>query len=176
MCTFIIGLPGETDADMRESLDLLYSLKGAKWCVIPTLFVPLEDTKLESKESARIMRLTDLQWEFFFTCWRHNVDFFPRGESMRWKFNLGIPLYYYSVGRRLFGPSMKYPLLRLAHFPERFLRKKLYLDYSNGSRPRFTLPDTVEVPEAHRQLGIPGEALISPGTLLGDHPEQPPLL
>jgi radical SAM superfamily enzyme YgiQ (UPF0313 family) len=36
MCTFIIGLPGETDADVRESLDSLYVLKDAKWCVIPT--------------------------------------------------------------------------------------------------------------------------------------------
>ena len=52
MCTFIIGLPGETDADVRESLDLLFALKDAKWCVIPTLFVPLEDTRLGSKESA----------------------------------------------------------------------------------------------------------------------------
>jgi radical SAM superfamily enzyme YgiQ (UPF0313 family) len=76
MCTFIIGLPGEVDADVRESLDLLYSLKNAKCCVIPTLFVPLEDTRLEFIEGARIARLTDLQWELFFTCWRYNIDFF----------------------------------------------------------------------------------------------------
>jgi len=60
MCTFIIGLPGETDADVRESLDSLYVLKDAKWCVIPTLFIPLEDTRRQSKEGARIARLTDL--------------------------------------------------------------------------------------------------------------------
>jgi len=49
ICTFILGLPGETREDTRQSLDLLFALKDAKWCVIPTLFVPLEDTRLEQK-------------------------------------------------------------------------------------------------------------------------------
>jgi hypothetical protein len=90
------------------------------------LFIPLEDTRLQSKEGARIARLTDLQWEFFFTCWRYNIDFFfgLRERHTHWKFNLGVPLYYYGLGRKLFCPSMKYPLLRLGHFPERFLRKQ----------------------------------------------------
>jgi radical SAM superfamily enzyme YgiQ (UPF0313 family) len=165
MCTFIIGLPGETDADVRESLDLLYALKDAKWCVIPTLFVPLEDTRLQAKESAKIARLTDLQWEFFFTCWRYNIDFFRRDRNTQWKFNLGIPLYYYSIGRKLFGASVKYPLLRLAHFPERFLRNKLYLDFSGDRAPRFTLPDVVEVPEERRRPELPNEAVVPLDTL-----------
>ena len=160
MCTFIIGLPGETDADVRESLDLLYSLKGAKWCVIPTLFVPLEDTRLEAREGAKIARLTDLQWEFFFTCWRYNIDFFRREKSTQWKFNLGIPLYYYTLGRRLFGDAMKYPLFRLAHWPERLLRKKLYLDFSNGNQPRFVAPDFVEIPPERTRPELPGLSVI----------------
>ncbi len=146
MCTFIIGLPGETDADTRESLELLYALKDAKWCVIPTLFVPLEDTRLGSSASVKIAQLTDLQWEFFFTCWRYNIDFFRREKSTQWKFNLGIPLYYYLIGRKLYGPPMLYPLLRLGHFPERMLRRKLYLDFSIGRRPRFNVPEVVPVP------------------------------
>jgi len=32
-----------------------YSLKDAKWCVIPTLFVPLDDTRLGSKDSDECM-------------------------------------------------------------------------------------------------------------------------
>jgi radical SAM superfamily enzyme YgiQ (UPF0313 family) len=67
-CTWIIGLPGETPDDTRQSLDLLHALKDAKWCVVPTLFVPLEDTRLQKRESAKLYQLTDLQWEFFFTC------------------------------------------------------------------------------------------------------------
>jgi radical SAM superfamily enzyme YgiQ (UPF0313 family) len=151
MCTFILGLPGETPADTRESLELLFALKDAKWCVIPTLFVPLEDTRLEKKRSARIVELTDLQWEFFFTAWRYNLDFFRKSAWVQWRFNLGIPLYYYLMGRRLFGPAMKYPLFRLGHFPERWLRRGLYLDLSGAAAPRLRTPDRVPIPEhAHR--------------------------
>jgi hypothetical protein len=152
MCTFIIALPGETPADTRESLDLLYALKDAKWCVIPTLFVPLEDTRLEQKKGARVVELTDLQWEFFFTCWRYNLDFFRRNPWVQWQFNLGVLLYYYMIGRRLFGASMKYPLLRLGHFPEKWLRRHLYLDFSGDSSPRLQTPHMVPFPE-HTMTG-----------------------
>ncbi len=130
ICTFILGLPGEAREDTKQSLDLLFALKDAKWCVIPTLFVPLEDTRLGKKESAKLFELTDLQWEFFFTCWRYNLDFWRKQASVQWKFNLGIPLYYYLLGRRLFGPGIKYPLFQVGHLPERFLRRRLYLDFT----------------------------------------------
>jgi len=155
MCTFIVGLPGETREDTKQSLDLLFALKDAKWCVIPTLFVPLEDTRMGSSESAKIARLTDLQWEFFFTCWRYNIDFFRREKSVQWKFNAGIPLYYYGLGRKLFGPPMKYPLYRLAHFPEWYLRRHLYLDYSGRMEPRYSVPDCVPIPEERVRPEMP---------------------
>ena len=155
MCTFIIGLPGETPQDTKESLDLLYALKGAKCSIIPTLFVPLEDTRLEKKPGARFVELTELQWEFFFTCWRYNVDFFLKSKTDHWKYNLGIPIYYYLLGRKLFGPNFKYPALRLAHFPERLLRRRLYLDFHNGTQPRYRVPDSVEVPEERRRPVLP---------------------
>lgn len=155
MCTFILGLPGETKQDTRDSLDLLFALKDAKWCVIPTLFVPLDDTRMCSKEGAKIARLTDLQWEFFFTCWRYNIDFFRREKSVQWKFNAGIPLYYYSLGRKLFGPGMKYPLFRLGHFPERYLRRHLYLDFSGDMEPRHTTPEKVHIPDERKRPELP---------------------
>jgi radical SAM superfamily enzyme YgiQ (UPF0313 family) len=146
-CTWIIGLPGEKDADTKESLDLLFALRGAKWAVTPTLFVPLEDTRLEKRghQSKKLVELTDLQWEFFFTCWRYNLDFFRNTRKTHWIYNIGVPVYYYSLGRRLFGNKVKYPLFRVAHFPERFLRRKLYLDLTNG-QPKYRVPDHVEIP------------------------------
>jgi radical SAM superfamily enzyme YgiQ (UPF0313 family) len=146
-CTWIIGLPGETDEDTRQSLDLLFALRHAKWAVTPTLFVPLEETRLEKRGhgSKKLVELTDLQWEFFFTCWRYNLDFFRNTRKVHWAFNTGIPIYYYSMGRRLFGHQVKYPLLRLAHMPESLMRGKLYLDLSKG-KPRFRIPDDIEVP------------------------------
>jgi hypothetical protein len=156
-CTFILGLPGEKPEDTKQSLDLLYALKDAKWCVVPTLFVPLEDTRLEKKgaQGAQLFKLTDLQWEFFFTCWRYNLDFFRNTPSVMLKFNLGIPIYYYLMGRKLFGDAIKYPIFRLAHFPEWFLRRKLYLDFSNGHRPKFRVPEHVEIPDHSFRPMIP---------------------
>lgn len=153
--TWILGLPGEQPEDTKMSLDLLFALKDAKWCVVPTLFVPLEDTRLEKKASAKIVEMTDLQWEFFFTCWRYNLDFFRNELMTQVKFALGVPLYYYFLGRKQFGAAMKYPLLRLGHFPEWFLRRKLYLDFSGRMQPRFQVPDAVPVPEHRQRPWIP---------------------
>lgn len=155
--TFILGLPGETDEDTKQSLDLLFALKNAKWCVIPTLFVPLEDTRLEKKgaKGARLFELTDLQWEFFFTCWRYNIDFYRNTPKVQWQFNLGVPIYYYLLGRKLFGKAIKYPLYRLAHFPEWFLRRKLYLDFSGRQAPKLAVPDHIEIPDHHFRPMIP---------------------
>jgi radical SAM superfamily enzyme YgiQ (UPF0313 family) len=154
-CTWIVGLPGETREDTKESLDLLFALKDAKWCVIPTLFVPLEDTRLEKKDSAKLVELTDLQWEFFFTCWRYNQEFFYNNLNTNLKYVLGVPIYYYMLGRKLFGEAMKYPLLRMGHFPEWYLRRHLYLDFSGRSKPKLTVPAHVEIPEQRHRPGIP---------------------
>ncbi|MCL5005674.1 MAG: B12-binding domain-containing radical SAM protein [Acidobacteria bacterium] len=155
ICTFILGLPGETEEDTKQSLDLLFALKDSKWVVVPTLFVPLEDTRLGVKESATIYSLTDLQWEFFFTCWRYNLDFWRRERATQWKFNIGIPIYYYLMGQKIFGSKLKYPLFRLAHFPEWFLRRRLYLDFSGRMQPRWQAPDHVPIPEYRLRPMIP---------------------
>jgi hypothetical protein len=154
ICTFILGLPGETPEDTKESLDLLFALKDCKWCVIPTLFVPLEDTRLQNKAGARLAELTDLQWEFFFTCWRYNVDFW-RGSNVKWKFNIGVPLYYYGLGRKLFGTGLKYPLFRFGHLPEWLLRRKLYLDFSGRNQSRYRVPEAVHIPTERMRPAIP---------------------
>lgn len=156
-CTWIVGLPGEQPEDTKASLDLLFALKDARWIVVPTLFVPLEDTRLEKKgaRSAKIVELTDLQWEFFFTCWRYNLDFYHRRPMTMAKFALGIPLYYYSLGRKYFGSQMLYPLLRLGWYPEWLLRRKLYLDFSGRMKARYTAPPAVLVPDHSLRPAMP---------------------
>lgn len=154
-CTWILGLPGETPDDTRQSLDLLHALKDAKWCVVPTLFVPLEDTRLQKRESAKLFQLTELQWEFFFTSWPYNLDFFHRAKSTHLVYNMGIPLYYYFVGRRLFGKAMKYLLLRMGHFPEWILKRKLYLDFTGKRAPRYRVPEFVPIPEHIMRPSLP---------------------
>jgi len=138
-CTFIIGLPGETDADTKLSLDLLSDLRDAKGMFVPTWFVPLEDTRMAQKASAKLIEMTDLQWEFFFTCWKYNIECWHHGNVSffgRHKFSAGVPLYYYMLGRKLFGDGIKYPLYRFAGVPDRLLRRKLYLDFTGRKRDR----------------------------------------
>src|SRR5256884_1090480 len=52
------------------------------------------------------------------------------------KFSLGVPLYYYGLGRKLFGDGIKYPLYRFAGVPDRFTRKHLYLDFTGYKRSK----------------------------------------
>jgi radical SAM superfamily enzyme YgiQ (UPF0313 family) len=152
-CTWIVGLPGETEDDTKRSLDLLHALRGAKWVAIPTLFVPLEETRMGANESAKLAKLTELQWEFFFTCWRYNLDFYRPDSVVQRRFNLGVPIYYYLLGRRLFGKTMKYPIMRLAHIPEKILSRRLYLDLRKPSK--YSVPETVEIPQPKARPAIP---------------------
>ena len=160
-CTWIVGLPGETDEDTKQSLELLYALKDAKWCAMPTFFVPLEDTRLENKESATIANLTDLQWEFFFTCWRMNLDFWRRGHNVFWMVSGGVPLYYFALGRKFFGPRIKWPMFRLGHFPEWILRHRLYLDFSERRQPIYRVPEFVPIPDHGLRPEIPELPVVS---------------
>lgn len=152
-CTWIVGLPGETEDDTKRSLDLLHALKDAKWVAIPTLFVPLEETRMGANESAKLANLTELQWEFFFTCWRYNIDFYRNDKSFQRRFNLGVPIYYYLLGRRLFGKEMKYPMMRLAHVPEGILKRRLYVDLREDSP--LEIPKNVDIPTARARPAIP---------------------
>jgi radical SAM superfamily enzyme YgiQ (UPF0313 family) len=152
-CTWIVGLPGETEDDTKRSLDLLHALKGAKWVAIPTLFVSLEETRMGANESAKLAKLTELQWEFFFTCWRYNLDFYRSDPAIQRRFNLGVPIYYYLLGRRLFGKTMKYPIMRLAHVPEKILSRRLYLDLRKPSK--YSVPEKVEIPQPRARPAIP---------------------
>ncbi len=138
--TFIIGLPGETDDDTRQSLDMLYDLRNSKGMYVPTWFVPLENTRMQKKDGAKLIEMSDLQWEFFFTCWKYNIEFYRGGTFERYKYSMGIPLYYQMLGKKLFGKGMKYPLYRFGGYPEPLMRKHLYLDFSGHTRDRAGLP------------------------------------
>ena len=121
--------------------------------IIPTLFVSLDETRMGGSESAQLYKLTELQWVFFFTCWRYNLDFYRNDASFHRKFNLGVPIYYYLLGRRMFGKAMKYSIMRLAHFPEKILKRRLYLDLREKSP--LVAPQTVEIPQLKARPAIP---------------------
>ncbi len=165
-CTFIIGLPGETDEDTRQSLDMLYDLRHAKGTFVPTFFVPLENTRMEKTKGAKLIEMTDLQWEFFFTCWKYNWEFWKSSSRRSLKFAMGVPVYYSLMGKKLFGHGIKYPLMRFAGVPDRLISKRMYLNFNSYKRnPKGMDPFEGEIVPAFQSVREKGLNLIDASQL-----------
>jgi len=74
LATLILGLPGEKEEDVLETIELLDKLKNDKIFYVPLFFVSEEGTTLARLEHMDIRGLSDLHWEILSTCWRHNVE------------------------------------------------------------------------------------------------------
>lgn len=159
VCTFIVGLPGETDDDVRQSLDLLYRLRHNKILYVPSIFTPLEETRMASGHALKPRELTRLQWEFILTAWRQSLDFavVRKRSNLAWK--LGMFAFYYGRGRWVHGPQFKYPAMRFAGVAEEKLSPHLYLKWNrNGSAPeRAARPPRLVAKHAHEGLAILGQ-------------------
>ena len=59
--TLIIGNPGETDEDVKATLDLIYEVerRGLFAFFIPSIFTPLHDTRMEKKKGVTETRAAD---------------------------------------------------------------------------------------------------------------------
>jgi radical SAM superfamily enzyme YgiQ (UPF0313 family) len=127
VCTFIVGLPGETDDDIKQSLDLLHRLRKNKIIYVPSIFTPLEDTRMADGHGLKPRELTQLQWEFILTAWSRSLNFsvVRKRSNLAWK--LGMRAFYYTRGRWIHGPQFKYPAFRFAGFDEKKISKHLYL-------------------------------------------------
>jgi radical SAM superfamily enzyme YgiQ (UPF0313 family) len=141
VCSYVVGLPDETDDDIKQSLDLLHRLRKNKILHAPSIFTPLEATRMAGGRGRRPRELTQLQWEFLMTAWRLTLDFavVKRPSNLKWK--LAAYAFYYSRGRWLHGTQFKYPIFRFAGMSEEKLAGRLYLDWSkpegtNGSPPK----------------------------------------
>jgi hypothetical protein len=70
--TLMVGNPGETDADVEETLDLIYEMERRKLFafLVPSIFTPLHDTRMEQKKGVtETQKLTPRQWQL-----RGNAD------------------------------------------------------------------------------------------------------
>jgi len=132
VCSYVVGLPHETDDDMRQSLDLLGRLRKNKILHAPSIFTPLEDTRMASGRPLKSRELTKLQWEFLLTAWRQTLDFavWRRQSNLKWK--LGMYAFYYARGRWIHGPQFKYPAFRFAGRSEDKLASHLYLKWNKN--------------------------------------------
>ena len=116
--TLIIGSPGETDEDVKATIDLIYEVerRGLFAFFIPSIFTPLHDTRMEvQKGVAETSELTPLQWQLMMKCWKMNLR---PGQASWWAptaWRLGaIGLWAWKL-RKLNGPGFTWPMFMFAN-------------------------------------------------------------
>ena len=141
VCTFIVGLPNETDDDIKQSLALFHCLKNNKVLYVPSIFTPLEDTRMALDHAMKARDLTQLQWEFIMTAWKQSRDFWEMRDRSRKDFKIATKMFYHLRGKHVHGPAFKWPAMRFAGEPEEKLSKHLHLNWDlkpndKAKRPR----------------------------------------
>lgn len=126
--TLIIGNPGETDEDVRQTLDLIYEVerRGLFAFFIPSIFTPLHDTRMQDGEGVtETKQLTPLQWQLMMKCWKMNLR---PGQASWWAptaWRVGaIGLWLHKL-RKLNGPNFTWPLLMFANAAPEWLLSKM---------------------------------------------------
>ena len=131
--TLMVGNPGETDDDIKATLDLVYEMERRKLFafLVPSIFTPLHDTRMENKQGVTETRnLTKLQWQLLMKCWKFNLR---PGQYSWWgptAWRVGsIGLWLYKL-RKINGPNFTWPLLLFSGIlPEKIMHKmgKIYM-------------------------------------------------
>jgi radical SAM superfamily enzyme YgiQ (UPF0313 family) len=164
--TLIIGSPGETEDDVKATIDLILEVerRGLFAFFIPSIFTPLHDTRLADQRGVDHTRqLTALQWQLLMKCWKMNLR--PGQASwwgpMAWRVG-AVGLWAWRL-RALNGPGFTWPLFMFASaLPERWMvrlgklyggkplriktRRELLAAIKPGQR-RFIRTDTGDQPE-----------------------------
>ena len=76
MLTLMVGNPGETDEDVKATLDLIFEMerRGLFGFLVPSVFTPLEGTRMENGVGVqRTQDLSPLQWQLIMHCWKMNM-------------------------------------------------------------------------------------------------------
>jgi hypothetical protein len=148
--TLIVGNPGETDEDCRETLDLIYEVerRGLFAFFIPSVFTPLHDTRMEQQKGVtETKNLTPLQWQLIMKCWKMNLR--PGNASwwgpLAWRSG-ALGLWAWKL-RKLNGPGFTWPLFLFASaLPETLMAKlgKIHLGRPLRIKSRKELLETIK--------------------------------
>ena len=114
MLTLMVGNPGETDDDVKATLDLIYEMerRGLFGFLVPSVFTPLEGTRMENGVGVeRTQDLTPLQWQLIMQCWKMNM----RPGLYSWwgplSYRIGALILWAVRLRRTNGKNFTWPLL-----------------------------------------------------------------
>ncbi len=114
MLTLMVGNPGETDEDVKATLDLIYEMERRDLFgfLVPSVFTPLEGTRMEKGEGIRRTQdLSPLQWQLIMQCWKMNMR---PGLQSWWgplSYRVGGLLLWALRLRKTNGPNFTWPML-----------------------------------------------------------------
>jgi len=147
--TLMVGNPGETDEDVKATLDVVYEIerRGLFAFLVPSVFTPLQNTRMERKKGVTETRqLSSLQWQLLMKCWKMNLR--PGQASwwgpLVWRFGAFV-LWLFRL-RRLNGPNFTWPLLLFSGvLPERLMgkMKKIYIGKPLKTKTRAELIESL---------------------------------
>ncbi|MDI6643078.1 MAG: hypothetical protein QMD95_03395, partial [Candidatus Hodarchaeaceae archaeon] len=86
LATLVVVLPEEREEDTIATMELVDDLRGSEIFYVPLFFTSEEECLLSSARQADLRHLTEQHWEFFATCWRHNINIW--GPDFNVKFGL----------------------------------------------------------------------------------------
>jgi len=164
--TIIVGSPGETDEDVMATIDLVYEIerRGLFAFLIPSIFTPLHDTRMEKETGVTQTRqLSPLQWQLMMKCWKFNLR---PGQYSWWgptAWRIGsIAMWLYKL-RRLNGKHFTWPLFMFSGvvsekmlarmgkiYPSQPLKTKTRAELIASLKPKdiqYLRPDNGDIPE-----------------------------
>jgi len=157
--TLMVGNPGETDEDVKATIDLVYEMerRGLFAFLVPSIFTPLEGTRMENERgTSRTVDLSPLQWHLLMRCWKMNL--IP-GSTTWWApylFRAGSLGMWAARLRKTNGPNFLWPLMNFAGVgPEKWIQKvgKLHPGRPIEVKTREQLLATIR--PNHRQFILP---------------------
>jgi radical SAM superfamily enzyme YgiQ (UPF0313 family) len=121
--TLITGLPGESESDTIATLEMVDKLKSSKLFYVPLLFTSEEDCLLHKMRHADLSHCTELQWELFVACWKHNIRTFGNNIHRYGLMIFSLPIYPMMLQKH--GKRILYPMLKFTGWSDTFIGRWL---------------------------------------------------
>jgi radical SAM superfamily enzyme YgiQ (UPF0313 family) len=107
-CSLIIGLPGENDDDIIQTLDLIDELKSLRMILLPSAFTPLGRYVDFDSNKPSVSSLDSLNKELVVKCENHNSGWIK------------------SIGKTILNKELSSRLLSQIWFTQTFIKRKIY--------------------------------------------------
>jgi hypothetical protein len=130
--TLMVGNPGETDDDVKATLDVVYEMERRKLfaILVPSIFTPLNDTRMADKHGTEETRdMTPLQWQLIMKCWKMSLN---RALQSWWGptvWRIGAMLFWALKLRKTNGPNFKWPMFMFSSAIPEWLMEKMHKIY-----------------------------------------------